>query len=152
MTSDDVLAQVKALPEPSLVVSLPSLTPSESQGVAPSVVLERNLKFPFLVVQHFAQRMLSAGPGGVFINVVEDPDSVEVAAAPFSAAAQALVALTRVLAVEWAPRGIRVNSIVADGALDRDYDGLALAIAFLSDARAAYVTGQVLRVGSAPGR
>ena len=92
--------------------------------------------------------------------------------AAYCASKAGLVGLTRVLAVEWAPRGVRVNAVepgyvrtpmienaIAQGLLaeqdlrdrtplDRlaEPDEVARAVVFLASKDAAYVTGQTLVV------
>lgn len=91
---------------------------------------------------------------------------------PYAAAKGGIEALTRALAIEWAPDGIRVNAVspgiidtrmvqenLAKGLVDRESllgaiplgrfgeaHEVGEAVAFLLTARAAYITGQVLAV------
>lgn len=74
-------------------------------------VVETNLYGTWYVMQEAARRWIAEGRGGTIVNIstIQGRASVGI---PHTAAARAGgVALTRSLAVEWAPHGIRVNSI-----------------------------------------
>jgi 3-oxoacyl-[acyl-carrier protein] reductase len=137
-------------------------------------VLDTNLRGTFLV----ARAVVEAGPDGedgrAVVNLastaalVADKDEP---AAHYNASKAGVVALTRQMAVEWAPRGVRVNA-VAPGVIDtpmlrimddpdvgRAYldarvplrrlgraEEVAEAIAFLASDRASYITGTTLVV------
>lgn len=76
-----------------------------------SAVVETNLYGTWYMMQAAARRWIEAGSGGNIINIstIQGRASVGI---PHTAAARAGgVALTRSLAVEWAPHDIRVNSI-----------------------------------------
>ncbi len=69
-----------------------------------------NVRGTFFLTQAVGQRMLSAG-GGSIVNVASIAGEVVTgASAPYSASKAALIQLTRVLAVRWAPK-IRVNAV-----------------------------------------
>ncbi len=142
-------------------------------------VLEVNATGTFTVTQavgrHMIERASRTAPGGCtgkIVNVASimgmrgmPPDVLS--AAPYSASKGAMIALTRTLAVEWAPYGITVNAIapgffptrlsegviarheaalvgrVPLGRLGRD-DDLAGVAVFLAAPASDYVTGQVL--------
>lgn len=79
---------------------------------------------PFLLSQLVAQRLIATGNGGSFINVTSvSQERAAPGLAAYQAAKAAVWMLTRGLALELAPHGIRVNS-VAPGttvtALNRD--------------------------------
>jgi len=74
-------------------------------------VLETNLRGAFFMAQAVARRMVRRGHGRI-VNVASMaafravPDR-----APYSASKAGLVMLTRALAVEWGPLGLRVNGV-----------------------------------------
>ena len=75
-------------------------------------VLDVNLKSVFFLSQAVARRMLADGRGGKIVNVaslLSFQGGLRVAA--YTASKSGLAGLTRLLACEWAPRGINVNAI-----------------------------------------
>ena len=76
-------------------------------------VIGLNLRAPFLLSQAVARIMAAAGRGGAIVNV---SSTASVLARPgiahYGASKAALNQLTRVLAVELAPLGIRVNAVL----------------------------------------
>ena len=75
-------------------------------------VLDTNLKTPFFLAKAAAARMVQAG-GGKIINVaslLSFQGGIRVAS--YTASKSGLAGLTRLLANEWASRGINVNAIV----------------------------------------
>lgn len=91
-------------------------------------VLDTNVSGAFGVAQAAARHMLS-GTGGVLLNTASvaglsgiTPSIMR--AAGYHASKGALIALTRQLAVEWAPRGIRVNAIAPGFFPSRMTEGL----------------------------
>jgi NAD(P)-dependent dehydrogenase (short-subunit alcohol dehydrogenase family) len=134
-------------------------------------VLAVNLRGAFFMAQEAARLMVASGRGGTVLSVASGqafrPASVGVS---YAASKAALVNLTRALATEWGPLGIRVNTVVpglTDTAQPRaaksDADFVAAAattplrrigtpadvaamVSFLLSDEAAYVTGQALAV------
>lgn len=77
------------------------------------VVLATNLKTPFFLAQAAARQMLAAGQGGKIINIASLLSfQGGILVASYTASKSGLAGLTRLLANEWAGRGINVNAIV----------------------------------------
>jgi len=137
-------------------------------------VIDINLKGYFLCSQLAARRMLSQGTGGSIINNSSICSMIGIHGLTiYSASKGGVNQLTRVMAVEWAPRGIRVNAIapgyfenVMQGATDEHArsekqkqvitftpmarrgrpDELIGPVIFLASRASSYVTGAVLTV------
>src|SRR5579875_3795368 len=134
-------------------------------------VLETNLTGTFLVSQAVGRHMLERQKG-LIINIasIAGLSGGEVPFIGYSASKAAIINLTRALAVEWGPRGIRVNCLaprffrtrLMQGLLDQGAEAhtrattplgrigrageLAPAILFLASEGASYITGQVLPI------
>jgi gluconate 5-dehydrogenase len=132
-------------------------------------IVDTNLKGAFFCAQAAASRMTA---GGSIINICSLTSQVGVpTAAPYGASKSGLLGVTRALATEWAPLGIRVNGIgpgyfrtalteafYADPAWQEAMlpkipmhrfgrlDELEGAAVFLASDAASYITGQVLFV------
>lgn len=75
-------------------------------------VLQVNLKSAFVCSQVFGSAMVKQGAGTI-INVASLGSFVGLGgSAPYCASKGGLLMLTRVLAVEWADKGVRVNAVV----------------------------------------
>jgi NAD(P)-dependent dehydrogenase (short-subunit alcohol dehydrogenase family) len=129
-----------------------------------------NLKGPFLVSQAVGRTMIEAG-GGAIVNVTSlaghTPSPRSVA---YSVSKAGLIMLTRQIAPEWGPRGIRCNAVSPGatnwpmGGLDQHAEAVAAAgrviplgraatpadagsvVAFLASDDARHVSGQALGV------
>ncbi|MBB5750290.1 SDR family oxidoreductase [Micrococcus sp. TA1] len=138
-----------------------------------SAVLDVNLTAPFLLSQAFARGILAAGQAPASIINIASINAfqggMEVPA--YAASKHGLLGLTRALANEWTPHGIRVNA-VAPGYMDTDFtrahrenaeraqnmlrripanswgrpEDLAGAVVFLASDAAAYVSGAALAI------
>lgn len=74
-------------------------------------IVGTNLKGAFFVAQAVAKEMAEAG-GGAIINLASLTSFVGVpTAAPYGASKSGVLGMTRALAAEWGPRGIRVNAM-----------------------------------------
>jgi 3-oxoacyl-[acyl-carrier protein] reductase len=120
----DVFASVAHdLGLPDALVNNAGVYPSDSILDMPEAawdrVLDINLKGPFLCSQAFG-RMRLAPTGGVIVNVASTAAfSARVGAAHYGASKAGLVMLTKSLAQEFGPYGIRVNA-VAPGLVEVD--------------------------------
>ncbi|MGE4480220.1 SDR family NAD(P)-dependent oxidoreductase [Acidocella sp.] len=132
-------------------------------------ILDTNLKGAFFCAQNAARMM---GKGAAILNLCSLTSEVGVpTAAPYGASKSGMLGITRALAAEWAPRGIRVNGIGpgyfrtamtevfyeneawARAMLEKiplarfgELEDLAGAAVFLCSPAAAYITGQVLYI------
>jgi NAD(P)-dependent dehydrogenase (short-subunit alcohol dehydrogenase family) len=137
-------------------------------------VIDTDLKGYFLCSQLAARQMLTQGTGGSIINNSSICSMIGVHGLTiYSAAKGGVNQLTRVMAVEWAPRGIRVNAVapgyfenVMQGATDEHArsekqkqvitftpmarrgrpEELIGPVIFLASKASSYVTGAVLTV------
>jgi meso-butanediol dehydrogenase / (S,S)-butanediol dehydrogenase / diacetyl reductase len=137
-------------------------------------VLAINLRGVFLTGRAAARRMAEAGIAGAIVNLASTAALVSDAAEPtahYNASKAGVVSLTRQMAVELAPHGIRVNCVcpgviatpmlrlMDDAEAGERYlresvplgrlgapEDVAEAIAFLASDAAAYVTGAALPI------
>lgn len=125
----------------------------------------------YLLAREFAKTAQATGRGGSIVNIVSTVvDSPRVGSAAYCSAKSGLLALSRVLALELAPLGIRVNAVgpgltrtprmeantsdsyttafLKEVPLGRvgESDDIASAVRFLVSPGAAYITGQCLYV------
>jgi glucose 1-dehydrogenase len=76
-------------------------------------LMATNLRGPFFLSQAFARRAIEADRPGCIVNVGSTHGrAVLVERAVYGIAKAGLDHLTRALAVEWAPHGIRVNAVI----------------------------------------
>jgi NAD(P)-dependent dehydrogenase (short-subunit alcohol dehydrogenase family) len=135
-------------------------------------LLDINLKGGFFAAQAVARRLVSAGRPGAIINLSSQSVRGAVRGVHYSASKGGVVSMTRAMALELAPHGIRVNAI-APGTTDTAQphygntheelvemartaiplggklltpDQVARTAVFLASDEASAVTGQVLHV------
>ncbi len=135
-------------------------------------ILDTNLKGAFFAAQAAGRAMVAAGHGGSILNLCSLTSEVGIpTAVPYGSSKTGLLGMTRALAAEWAPLGIRVNAIApgyfrtalteqfyADTGwqaamlgkipLGRfgQFDDLVGAAVYLVSGAASYVTGQCLAI------
>jgi NAD(P)-dependent dehydrogenase (short-subunit alcohol dehydrogenase family) len=136
--------------------------------------IDTNLRGVFLVGQAVARALVAARSAGAFVNLASTAALVADAAEPtahYNASKAGVVALTRQMAIELAPHGIRVNC-VCPGVIDTPMlrlmddpvsgerylresvplgrlgtpDEVARVIAFLASDEASYITGAALPI------
>jgi gluconate 5-dehydrogenase len=143
-------------------------------GEAWKKVLDVNLTGTFIFSQAVARRMIDAGEGGKIVNVssvlgLRGAPAELVDAVGYNASKGGVLALSRDLAVKWAPHGILVNAVapgwfptemseaVIGAGRERFLERIPLnrfggehdlegAVVFLASAAADYVTGQTIVV------
>jgi NAD(P)-dependent dehydrogenase (short-subunit alcohol dehydrogenase family) len=102
-------------------------------------VLAINLRGSFLVGRAVGAALIRAGQPGAIVNLASTAALVADAgepSAPYNASKAGVLALTRQMAVEWAPHGIRVNAVcpgVIDTPMLRLMDDPAAGAAYLKD-------------------
>ena len=135
-------------------------------------VMASNLRGTFFLSQQFGRRLIAAGRPGDIVNIASTHGMVGAAErSTYGIAKGALIQMTRMLAIEWAEYGIRINAI-APGRLDtrspsraartedQSYmqamlarvplhrlatvDEVAAAVCYLASPQAASLTGQTL--------
>ena len=76
-------------------------------------VIDVNLTGTYRVNRAFGRLMLAAGKGSI-VNIASmiGPSNALPGRAPYAATKAGVVGMTRVLAIEWAARGVRVNAIL----------------------------------------
>ena len=134
------------------------------------LVLGVNLKAAFFCAQAAARAMIAGGAGGAVVNMASRSVIGAVRGVHYSASKGGLVSMTRAMALELAPHGIRVNAIAPGltdtaqprhGMTEDEIDAVARhtplgriaapgdvaeAAVFLASAAASCITGQVLHV------
>jgi NAD(P)-dependent dehydrogenase (short-subunit alcohol dehydrogenase family) len=110
-------------------------------GAAFETEIDRALAGSFVVLQAVAPLMF--GKGGAIVNICGGTQDAGIAQRVGPAvAAGGIALLTRGLACEWAPQGVRVNAIVP--AATPMEDDIAALAGFLTSEAASYITGAVV--------
>jgi len=135
-------------------------------------VMAVNIRGTFFLTQQVGRHLIAAGSGGCIVNIASTHALAGTAErSTYGISKAALVQMTRMLAVEWAEHGIRVNAIApgrletpspsrAEKGADRGYmdamleriplrrlasaEEVAATVAYLVSPAAASMTGQVL--------
>jgi len=75
-------------------------------------VLDVNLTGSFVIAREAAKRMIARGRGGKIVNIASLTSAAgRATVAPYTASKGAITAITRTMAVEWAPHNIQSNAI-----------------------------------------
>jgi NAD(P)-dependent dehydrogenase (short-subunit alcohol dehydrogenase family) len=81
-------------------------------------VMATNLRGTFFLTQQFGRHRVASGGGGAVVNIASTHGLIGAAErSVYGISKGALIQMTRMLAIEWAPHGIRVNA-VAPGRLE----------------------------------
>jgi NAD(P)-dependent dehydrogenase (short-subunit alcohol dehydrogenase family) len=135
-------------------------------------VMSVNVRGTFFLTQAIGRAMIAGGRGGAIVNIASTHALAGTAErSTYGISKAALVGMTRMLAVEWAVHGIRVNAVApgrlatpspsrADKGADQTYmdamlkriplrrlataEEVAAAVTYLASPAAASITGQVL--------
>ena len=83
-------------------------------------IIETNLTAPFFLCRAAANHWVSEGLGGAIVNISSAEDTIAYPEqVPYACSKGGLLSLTKVLALEWGPLGIRVNA-VSPGSVDTE--------------------------------
>ncbi len=83
-------------------------------------VIETNLTAPFFLCQAVANYWVDNGRGGAIVNISSCEDTIAYPdQVPYASSKGGLLSMTKVLALEWGPLGIRVNA-VSPGSVDTE--------------------------------
>jgi NAD(P)-dependent dehydrogenase (short-subunit alcohol dehydrogenase family) len=152
---------------PSL--SQPAVATSEQQWES---VVDTNLKGTYFLTQAFGQWLIAQARPGAIISLSSTHGSVGFAGASVYGIAKAGInQMTRMLAIEWAPHGIRLNAVAPgttptptreaslknpqrrEAMLSRiplqrfgTAEEMAAAVRYLASPQASYITGQILHL------
>ena len=135
-------------------------------------VMAINLRGAFFMAQQLARHLVARGAGGAIVNIASTHGLIGAAErSVYGISKGALIQMTRMLAIEWARYGIRVNAVApgrmdtasparAERTTDPQYleamrariplnrlttvEEVAAAVCFLAGERAASITGQIL--------
>jgi NAD(P)-dependent dehydrogenase (short-subunit alcohol dehydrogenase family) len=145
---------------------------AEVSGEEWDAVMAVNVRGTFFLTQQVGRHFIATGREGCIVNIASTHALVGAAErSTYGISKAALVGMTRMLAVEWAAHGIRVNAIApgrldtpspsrAGKGADREYmeamlkriplrrqataEEVAAAVTYLASAASASITGQVL--------
>lgn len=145
----------------------------EVTGAEWDEVLGVNLRGAFFMSQQMGRHLIGTGRPGVIVSLASTHGVIGLAdRSTYGISKAGIIQMTRMLAVEWAPHGIRVNA-VAPGTVEtrsrapvlaanperRKFmmervplrrfgteEEMAAAVAYLASPKAAYITGQTLLV------
>lgn len=82
--------------------------------------IQTNLTAPFFLCQAVANYWVEKGQGGAIVNISSAEDTIAYPEqVPYASSKGGLLSMTKVLALEWAPLGIRVNA-VSPGSVDTE--------------------------------
>lgn len=129
-------------------------------------MMGRNVRYAFVAMQEVAKHIIASGGEGSIVSVSSVAANAVPLLGPYGAAKAALESLTRTTALEWGPKGIRVNAVAAGtiktpraGTSDLDEhsssiptgrrgtpDDIANAALFMLSPLADHITGQTLTV------
>lgn len=170
----DALGQIDVLVNNAgLLIAKPALDVTPDQW---DQVMSVNVKGSYFMAQHVARHLIDTGRPGSIINIASTFTTIGTPnVSPYGISKAAVGGITRHLAVEWAPFGIRVNA-VAPGTVETKYraeimaanpqrreasiakipmgrfgtpEDMAGAVSYLASPAAAYVNGHVLTVDGA---
>ncbi len=114
--ANELEAAIEAIPDRIDVLvnnaGIVRLAPAESLQITDwDATIAVNLRAPFMVSQLVGRRMLAQG-GGRIVNMASQASIVALDGhIAYCASKAAIVSMTKVLALEWGPRGVNVNAI-----------------------------------------
>jgi NAD(P)-dependent dehydrogenase (short-subunit alcohol dehydrogenase family) len=109
---DDVIGRFKHIDTLINVAGVNKRMPAEQYTEEEyDLIIDINLKGPFLLSQAVGKHMLTRGQGNQINTVSLNNDRPLKNVMPYAVSKAGLGHMTRALAMEWGPRGIRVNAI-----------------------------------------